>query len=760
MSKTIGIDLGTTNSVVAFKDASVRVVTTGSDNAELCRSCVAMDRSGSIVVGNGPYKNWKRYAPNIVVSAKRLMGASINDPQVQKMKSDKDMYPYGISKKSGGTEDSVAIIMNGQEFSPEQISAQILRQIKEDASIKLGDEVTHAVITVPAYFNEKQKAATRKAAELAGLKVQRLLAEPTAAAISYGADKMSADEDKIFLVYDFGGGTFDLSVLVASGGSFIESGTGGDRWLGGDEIDRLVSEYVLEEAGKANDIDMHQLIESQSEKKKYAFQGEFKSVVEDAKKTLSQPQTTSTTISVFGFLETEDGDDIDIEVVLTREKFESMIRPLVQRTIDLIDELLEKTAYPIDSIDNILLVGGSSCIPLVRNMLSDKYGKDKILSSEKPMLAIAEGAAILSHSMGTEFECPHCGKSIPVGSDECPYCHKSMGGTVEREGVDSSKTGVVFTTKHKTFIETRDDADNVQYTMILDENQVLPNEVNEKFFTLVENQKIIAVKLFSDAENGGKEKIGTGFFTISENLPVNSELQFTFRFTEDEQIFVKVRVAATGKVHNIHYSRFGNLDAHCMESIETSFDRVMCDPNITDGQKNTFVEKLQKVIDNIQVEMPSAESKEWQKIEDTVQNATTAATSKDDGPDVNVIITKILLDNFGKFMSAEHKDAMRRELTKYEDATSPMQKDECARRLEDLNENYGLFVSAFLLNIAGHDDSNPVRANKALVAYNQFMDALNQGNVSRARDILDANRDLMGSIPTNQIGGAMGLGHN
>ena len=762
MAKTIGIDLGTTNSVVAFKDASVRVVATGPNNEDLCRSCVAMDKSGSFVVGNAPYKNWKRYAPNIVVSAKRLMGASITDPQVQKMKSDKDMYPYGISKKSGGTEDSVAIIMNGQEFSPEQISAQILRQLKEDASIKLGDEVTHAVITVPAYFNEKQKAATRKAAELAGLKVQRLLAEPTAAAISYGADKMSADEDKIFLVYDFGGGTFDLSVLVASGGSFIESGTGGDRWLGGDDIDRLVSEYVLTEAGKANNIDMHKLIESQGEKKKYAFQGEFKNEVESAKKLLSQPNTDSVTISVFGFLETEDGDDIDIEVTLTRDTFESMIRPLVQRTIDLIDELLEKTAYPIDSIDNILLVGGSSCIPLVRNMLSEKYGKDKILSSEKPMLAIAEGAAILSHSMGTEFECPHCGKSIPVGSDECPYCHKSMESSATQVQDDPSKPTIVFTTKHKCFIETRDDADNVHFTEILSENHPLPENVDKEFYTLVDNQKIIAVNLYSDAENGGKEKIGTGFFTIAENLPVHSKLQFSFRFTEDDQIFVKVRIASTGKIHNIHYSREGGLDAHCMESIQRSFDTVMGDPSISDVKKNDFIEKLQKVIEGIQIGTPTPESKEWQKLEDNVQSAQNVATTQEEGTDVNVIIAKILLDHFGKFMSGEHKDAMRRELTKYDDATSPMQKNECAKKLEELNDNYGLFVSGFLLNISGHDDSDPVRANKALVAYNQFMAALNEGNVSRAREILDANRDLInGRISTTYPGpGTTGLGGN
>ena len=390
-------------------------------------------------------------------------------------------------------------------------------------------------------------------------------------------------------------------------------------------------------------------------------------------------------------------------------------------------------------------------------MLSEKYGKDKILSSEKPMLAIAEGAAILSHSMGTEFECPHCGKSIPVGSDECPFCHKSMESSGAQAAEEPGKTGVVFTTKHKYFIETRDDADNVQYSMIIDENQVLPNEVNGKFYTLVDNQKIIAVNLYSDAENGAKEKIGTGFFTIAENLPVHSELQFTFRLTEDENMSVKVRVASTGKIHNINYSR-GSLDSHCFEAIQSSFDRVMGDPNISDSQKNGFIDKLQKVIESIQVGGHSADSKEWQNIENSVQTATTSATTKEEGTDVNVIIAKILLDNFGRFMSSEHKDAMRRELTNYEDATNSMQKNEIAGRLGELNDNYGLFVTGFLLNISGHDDSNPVRANKALVAYNQFMAALNEGNVSRARDILDANQNLIGSDTVISVSSTTGIG--
>ncbi len=170
MGKAIGIDLGTTNSVVAFKDTAVKVIQTGANNEDLCRSCVALDKSGQFLVGNSVYKNWKRYSPNIVVSVKRLMGTAFSDSQVQKMRADSKAYPFGIKKPLGGTSEAVSIVLRGKEYSPEFISGEILKSLKRDAATKLGD-VTHAVITVPAYFTEKQKTATKKAAELAGLRV-------------------------------------------------------------------------------------------------------------------------------------------------------------------------------------------------------------------------------------------------------------------------------------------------------------------------------------------------------------------------------------------------------------------------------------------------------------------------------------------------------------------------------------------------------------------------------------------------------------
>ena len=611
MGKSIGIFFGESYSVVAFKDATVRVLTTGPNNEDLCRSCVALDRSGNFVVGNAPYKSWRRYAPNIVTSVRCLMGAAISDQQVQKMKADKDMYPFGIAKISGGTDESVAIIMNGTEYTPEQISAEIFRQLKNDASVKLGSEVTHAVITVPAYFNDKQMTATRKAAKLAGLKVQCLLAEPIAIAISYGADKIAAVEEKIFLVYDFGDGSFDLTLIVVSGGNFIISGTSGDKCLGGDEIDHMISEYVITEAGKANNVDLHEIIESLPDKKKYAFQGEFKNEIESAKKALNQ--SSSVTISILDQLEDKDGDVIDIDVELKRDKFESMIRPLVQQTLDLIDELLEKTAYPIDTIDNLLLAGGSSCIPLVSKMLCDKYGKDKILSSDKPMLAIAEGAAILSWTLGTEDDSSHYGKAVSAGTPECPHRNKSLE-AVQRDFVDEERIHGCYTTKHKVFIQISDDADNIQYEKIIDEHCPLPCE-EKRFFKIDKpNQSIICLKLFFDAKMA-KEKLGDVYLFVEKGFPMNGRLRITFNLNEDETLKVYASIENVKRPVKVVFGR-GTLDSHCCAFLMRRWQDSLYDSI----HGNELRSKIQMVIKDIINSDLSPEDSKWLMYEDKIRN--------------------------------------------------------------------------------------------------------------------------------------------
>ena len=740
MAKAIGIDLGTTNSVVAFKDTTVRTVTTGPDNEELCRSCVAIDKkTGEFVVGNSPYNAWKKYAPNIVVSVKRLMGAGISDEQVQKMKAQKSLYPYGIDKLAGGTDESVAVILNGKQYTPEQISAQILRQLKEDASVKLG-EITHAVITVPAYFNEKQKSATRKAAEMAGLKVQRLLAEPTAAAISYGVDKMEKDEEKVFLVYDFGGGNFDLSILVASGGNFIESGTGGDRWLGGDDIDKALMNYVFENTNKEQDVDVQKLIDGLDDRKRYAFQGELKKQIEGAKKQLSNSKAAS--IEIFGELETEDGDMVDIEVSITRDEFENLIRPLIQRTINLVDELLDKTGYPIETIDNILLVGGSSCIPLVRKMLVAKYGEEKILSSEKPMLAIAEGAAILAHSLSDEFECPECGEMVPKDNTTCPHCGAKLCGEDAEKADKEPPILVTYTTKHNYYIKLE-----TGNQKIIDANELLPFEINKRFKTTVDNQKIVELVILSDAEGGTYEKIASGFFTISDNLPADSSLTFTFSLTESEELSAKVKIDKTGKTTNIVLGR-GNKDSKCLGTISDSIRGILGDSSISDAKKAEYMSKVQESIDVISKSNFKEDATEWQDIENKInlaQNNAHAAEENDNS--VSLIIAKILLGTFDRFIATEDENEMKSLISKAESSSNPMEKVVSLKKLEDLTEKYSLFTTIFMFRIVAMNDSvNTATAARADKAYNDMMNALNRHDVDSVRDLISNNSSILSSM--------------
>ena len=723
MGKAIGIDLGTTNSVVAFKDTSVRVIQTkGSDgnDSDLCRSCVAVDSSGQILVGNGTYKHWKRYTPNIVVSVKRLMGVGFSDPQVKHMCADKNAYPFEIKKPAGGTDEAVAVVLRGREYSPEQISGEILKSLKKDANDKLGD-VTHAVITVPAYFTEKQKTATKKAAELAGLHVQRLLAEPTAAAISYGFDKMLPGESKQIMVYDFGGGTFDLSILMAVDGQFIESGSGGDRWLGGDDIDRILSDYACKEIEKRDGFIISELLEEKSEREKKAFIGGLKAGVEGAKKNLSSNEKA--TIFFSEFLENEDDEPVE-DLVISRSTFEKLIFPLVKRTIDLIEELLEKTAIPIETIDNILLVGGSSRIPLVKKMLVEKYGADKIMSSEKPMLAIAEGAAILA-------------QALP--SDE--------------ESMSPNKSAVEFTptTKHKIFVQLANPDGSHRMEQVVDSQEVLPLDAKRTFKTVSNNQKIVEVKLFTDSENGNYSKISSGFFTISENLPAMSELNFTFSLDEDETMIAKVKVVRTGRVTEIRLGR-GRNDSSCLSELSQKMEDILNSPKVTENKKVTFISEMQKIIDVINDNKYSDTDSKWIEHEEEIRAAyTRALLGEKQENNIGEIFATILLGEFNEFINPSDAVEMREKLFKLKSSTDNFEKDSLRQNLEYISNQYSLLIHIFMFKLIGENSSNPQTAGRAICAYDEMKNALNNHNIGEVNELIHSNEDLLVEIQEGGI---------
>ena len=716
MAKAIGIDLGTTNSVVAFKDTAVRIISTGANNEELCRSCVA-SKNGTFDVGNHVYNQWRRYAPNIVVSVKRLMGGAISDEQVKKMKADKDAYPYGIKQLTGGTEESVAVVLEGREYTPEKISAEILKRLKEDASRKLNDEVTHAVITVPAYFSQKQKAATRKAAELAGLKVQRLLAEPSAAAISYGMDQYGPDDVKTFLVYDFGGGTFDISILMTANGQFNEMAAGGDRWLGGDDVDRKLTDYVYTQIEIQQGIDLRNILEALPDRSRHAFVGHMKKEVENAKKALSI--NTEATVCSYGDLETEDGDPIDFEITITRETFNSMVRPLVARSIELIDELLEKAAFPIESIDNILLVGGSSCIPLVKEMLSAKYGAEKVKSSEKPMLSIAEGAAILAHSLPME-------DTVSAPEEESPAL------------VEPDATGLIFnTTKRAVYMEVEEADGSKAYEKIVDVSEALPLSVNRKFYTTSDNQKVLEVKLYTPAEDGSYEFVNSGFFTISENLPKGSGVIFTFTVDLDEVVDLMVKPDATGKSTRIVLGR-GNFDTACLNELSQSIQSVLADPNLEVDQKKKFMEYVQTCVDKLNSKRRDDMDEEWKTICSEIVSSKPIMVARD----VNqtyLVISQILTEVFGKFV--RNSDSMRMEELRntYESTHNPA----VLASLKEVCEEYSLFTHIYLYSILGERSQNPAVANKAKSLFSEIMGYLNANNAQGLKSTLEMNDDWL-----------------
>lgn len=722
MGKAIGIDLGTTNSVVAFKDVTVRTIQTGVNNEDLCRSCVALDKNGNFLVGNSVFAAWHRHTPNIVVSVKRLMGASIKDSNVQKMRNDKYSYPYGITRLSGGTEDAVAVVLRGKEYTPEEISAEILRSLKDDANNKLSD-VEYAVITVPAYFNEKQKSATKRAAKLAGIKVLQLLAEPTAAAISYGFDKLKDGEDKNILIYDFGGGTFDLSILTAVGGQFIENGAGGDRWLGGDDIDRLLTNFVKQRIEEKNNLDLQDLLDTKTDREVARFTSDFKKEIEEAKKTLSK--NSSVTISVSNILETEDGDPLE-DVAVTRDEFEDLIRPLIQRTIDLIDDLLAKTSISVDDLSNILLVGGSSCIPLVKRMLVDKYGAEKVLSSEKPMLAIAEGAAILASSIDTSKYREEDDSDIDR----------------ETESVPDPDSMIIYTAKHNYYIQVQREGKNVLDNIIAEQTP-LPINVNKKYRTTVDNQKIIEVKLFSDAEDGTYDKLASGFITISDNLPSGSDLNFKFDLDENETFRVSVKVVKTGKSTRVVLGR-GNKDASCLTEISSALEDVMSNSDIEENNKTAFVAKIQKVIETIQGGRLESDDPKWADLEQQVKMAKQLAMTQEEKENkLGEILASVLLNNFSRYLDPVDRNDMKTKLDQLRNSSDKFEKESLQQELLEIAEQYGILLNIFMFKIAEKNAQSSQDAARASTAVDEMMNALENHDIPSINRIQGENKDLL-----------------
>ncbi len=372
MSKVIGIDLGTTNSCVAVYEGGEAKIIPNKEGKNTTPSVVAFTDKGEVLVGD-PAKRQAITNPNKTISSiKRIMGLMMNE---ENAKAAHDKVTYNIVNKDG----MAAVDVAGKVYTPQEISAKILSKLKEDAEAYLGSTVTDAVITVPAYFNDAQRKATKDAGTIAGLNVLRIINEPTASALAYG---LESKNDENVLVYDLGGGTFDVTVLEISDGTFEVLSTDGNAFLGGDDFDNKIVDYLSSEFKNTHGVEL--------KNDKMALQ-RLKDAAENAKKELSS--STETEINLPFITMTEAGPQ-HLVIKLTRAKFESMIEKLVEETIEHIKTAMKESGLSNSDIKEIIMVGGSIRVPLAQKMVSDYFGGKTLNKSVNPDEVVAAGAAI------------------------------------------------------------------------------------------------------------------------------------------------------------------------------------------------------------------------------------------------------------------------------------------------------------------------------------------------------------------------------
>jgi len=379
MSKIIGIDLGTTNSVVAVMEGGEPTVITNSEGARTTPSVVAFTKDGNRLVGQVAKRQSVTNPENTVYSIKRFMGRRFDEVN-EEMK----MVPYKVTRAG----NDVRIEAGDKDWSPPEISAMILQKLKQAAEDYLGQKVTQAVITVPAYFNDSQRQATKDAGKIAGLEVMRIVNEPTAAALAYGLDKK---KDETIAVFDFGGGTFDISILEVGEGVVEVKSTNGDTHLGGDNIDQRVIEWIIEEFRKDQGIDLS--------KDKMALQ-RLKESAEKAKIELSSTMETEINLP---FITADQAGPKHLVLKLTRAKFEQLVEEILQRTMGPCKAALEDAGLKTDKIDEVVLVGGSTRIPKVQQMVKEFFGREPH-KGVNPDEVVAVGAAIQAGVLGGEVK--------------------------------------------------------------------------------------------------------------------------------------------------------------------------------------------------------------------------------------------------------------------------------------------------------------------------------------------------------------------
>jgi molecular chaperone DnaK len=523
MAKVLGIDLGTTNSVVAIMEGGEPTVLENAEGSRLTPSVVAVNpKTNERLVGQVARRQAITNPENTIFSVKRFMGRKYDDVEVQRALK---VVPYKVNKASNG---DLRVAMAGKDYSPPEVSAMILQKLKADAEAKLGEKITQAVITVPAYFNDSQRQATKDAGRIAGLEVLRIINEPTAASLAYGLDKQGKDE--VIAVYDLGGGTFDISILSVGEGVFEVKATNGDTFLGGDDFDQRIIDWIVDEFRKDQGIDLRQ--------DRMALQ-RLKEAAEKAKIELSTTQSTEVNLP---FITADASGPKHLSLTLPRSKLEQLVGDLVERTKGPVMQCLKDAGVAAKDINEVVLVGGQTRMPAVQEMVKQVFGKDPH-KGVNPDEVVAIGAAIQAGVLKGEV------KDILL-LDVTPL---TLG--VETYG------GVM--------------------TAMIQRNTTIPTSKTETYTTAADGQTSVEVHVLQGERPMATENKSLGRFILDGILPAPRgvpQVEVTFDIDANGILNVSAKDKATGKEQKIVIqSSSGLSDAEIQKMVKDAEEHAADD---------------------------------------------------------------------------------------------------------------------------------------------------------------------------------------